>query len=581
MSLLTEASLIVTPNAYNVGKLYSVIPNTTLGDMDVVRATSATRVNEQGLIEIARTNLVLYSEEFDNIYWTKVTTNITANTAIAPDGTMTADTFTPTSAVTTSAIQRTFTGITGSHTISVYARVDSGTKSFRFFRFNVTDGAVSSPTFTATTTWQRFTWNTSPTVTSSWFIANASTDLVPFFVWGAQLEAGETATEYIPTVASIRTKFAGITQDGGVGSNIPRIDYPPLGGCPSILVEPARTNSLLYSEQFDNASWGKTNATVTANTITAPDGTSTADTINLSAGTAPRVTQNYLIANSTTYTLSCFFKNIALTAGQTFDLRYNNQVGSPNNFEMIATIDLAAGTATYSFAGTLVTGYSGTVTGVVEPYPNGWYRISVTLTTGTGATNNGQIQIIHASQARSFYAWGAQLEAGSTATSYIPTVAAPVPRDADVTYNISATTLIGQTEGTLFVDVIGTKDRVGSAKMILQISGTKSIHIAFYGIYLNIVSGLIDFFPVFTSDVNYKIAVCYSNTGNFRLYVNGVKTHEVNTYVGGTFSNLGIGCTSSSTGTNQVNSTIKSAVLWKTALTDDQCILLTGPSFSS
>ena len=126
----------------------------------------------------------------------------------------------------------------------------------------------------------------------------------------------------------------------------------------------------------------------------------------MSAAAAPRVTQICSIANSTTYTLSCFFKNIALTAGQTFDLRYNNQLTAPSNFEMIATIDLAAGTATYSSSGTPVTGYSGTVTGAVEPYANGWYHISVTITTGTLAAANGQVQIIHASQARSFYAWG-------------------------------------------------------------------------------------------------------------------------------------------------------------------------------
>ena len=72
MSLLTEASLIVTPNAYNVGKLYSVIPNTTLGDMDVSRGSSATRVNEQGLIEIARTNLLLQSQTFEDASWTKM-----------------------------------------------------------------------------------------------------------------------------------------------------------------------------------------------------------------------------------------------------------------------------------------------------------------------------------------------------------------------------------------------------------------------------------------------------------------------------------------------------------------------------
>tara|TARA_R110000782_G_scaffold268483_1_gene364992 strand:- start:128 stop:1291 length:1164 start_codon:yes stop_codon:yes gene_type:complete len=57
MSLLTEASLIVTPNAYKASKLYSVIPNTTLGDLNVVRNTTATRVNEFGLIEVVGLNV--------------------------------------------------------------------------------------------------------------------------------------------------------------------------------------------------------------------------------------------------------------------------------------------------------------------------------------------------------------------------------------------------------------------------------------------------------------------------------------------------------------------------------------------
>ena len=52
MSLLNSASLCVTPNAYKEGTLYSVIPNTSLGDMTVVRATTATRVNSAGLVEL-------------------------------------------------------------------------------------------------------------------------------------------------------------------------------------------------------------------------------------------------------------------------------------------------------------------------------------------------------------------------------------------------------------------------------------------------------------------------------------------------------------------------------------------------
>ena len=68
MSLFDSASLVVTPNGYKAGKLYSIKPSDGAGDLDVVRATSATRVNASGLIEIPRTNLLLRSEEFEDAY---------------------------------------------------------------------------------------------------------------------------------------------------------------------------------------------------------------------------------------------------------------------------------------------------------------------------------------------------------------------------------------------------------------------------------------------------------------------------------------------------------------------------------
>ena len=91
MGLLQKASLVMTPNAVKAGKLYSVIPNNGTGDLGVVRATSATRVNEQGLVEIPRTNLVLRSEDFDNASWIKADSTVTANATTSPSGTMTAD----------------------------------------------------------------------------------------------------------------------------------------------------------------------------------------------------------------------------------------------------------------------------------------------------------------------------------------------------------------------------------------------------------------------------------------------------------------------------------------------------------
>ena len=86
MSLLDKASLIVTPNAYEESKLYSVIPNTTLGDMDVVRATTATRVNSAGLIEVVPRNLLTYSNTFSNAAWIKNSCTISANSIVSPDG---------------------------------------------------------------------------------------------------------------------------------------------------------------------------------------------------------------------------------------------------------------------------------------------------------------------------------------------------------------------------------------------------------------------------------------------------------------------------------------------------------------
>jgi hypothetical protein len=384
-----------------------------------------------------------------------------------------------------------------------------------------------------------------------------------------------------------RVNSAGLIES--VANNVPRLDYPPLGGCPSILIEPLRTNLVLRSEEFDNASWGKlSSATVTADTITSPDGTSTADTINLSTTADTRVVQNCLIANSTTYTLSCFFKNIALTAGQTFVLRYNNQLGSPNNFQMIATIDLAAGAASYSLAGTSVTGYSGVISGAVETYANGWYRISVTLKTGTAAANSGQIQIIQptASQARSFYAWGAQMEVGSNATSYIPTTTATVTRNADVINKTGVSSLIGQTEGTIYAEILIkqiTNDYLICALSLTGLSVTNAVVLTvnaagrlvaqLYAAGVMVVNTINTPFVVGNS---YKVAFGYKS-GSSVVFVNGtqVGTTDTDVFVLTTLNAVSLSNTGYYvTGGQQA---VKSTVLFPTRLTNAQLATLTTP----
>jgi hypothetical protein len=171
------------------------------------------------LLEPQRTNLAAYSEQFDS--WAKSNVAISANTTVSPDGYQNADTFTPTVASAGSNIFLNCTTGAVVTTMSAYARVASGTKSFRFYRFNATDGVVSSPTFTATTTWQRFTWTTTPTVaTSSWNISNAAADLVPFIIWGAQVEVGAYATSYIPTLSTSVTRVADAASKTGISSLI-------------------------------------------------------------------------------------------------------------------------------------------------------------------------------------------------------------------------------------------------------------------------------------------------------------------------------------------------------------------------
>jgi len=155
IGLLDKTSLCITPNAYKESVLYSVVPNTTLGDMTVVRATTATRVNSAGLIEGVgvnvpridytngscpsllvepqRTNLLTYSEQFDNADWNKVRASVTANTTISPNGIQNADTFASSSGQTIfPALTRnpTFLGNT-LYSLSIFAKVLGNTNIFK------------------------------------------------------------------------------------------------------------------------------------------------------------------------------------------------------------------------------------------------------------------------------------------------------------------------------------------------------------------------------------------------------------------------------------------------------------------
>jgi hypothetical protein len=308
-----------------------------------------------------------------------------------------------------------------------------------------------------------------------------------------------------------------------VAINVPRLDYT-LGSCPSILVEPARTNLLLRSEEFDNASWTKQNASITANTTTSPDGTSTADKLIEDTSTGLHsVARIGAIASAGTYTLSVYAK-----AAERTNIAIGNS--SSNHF---AIFNLSLGTIVQGSQGTVTNGAISSVDA------NGYYRIScnITVTAATSITINlvstGTTTNYTGNGTSGLFIWGAQLELGSNATSYIPTTTATVTRNADVISKTGISSLINSEEGVLFFKISNLQQTVNTANWItLSDSTTNATN--YLGLrfdvdgtinYRIIVGGVIQA-NLTTAAVNQslsrKIAIKWK-VNNFSLYIDGLE----------------------------------------------------------
>jgi hypothetical protein len=220
-----------------------------------------------------------------------------------------------------------------------------------------------------------------------------------------------------------------------VASNVPRIDYTS-GGCPSILVEPQRTNVQIQSEDLSNAVYIKVGATVSTNVAVAPDGTTTADKLveDNSTGfhTAVILGQQGTLAD---YTVSIFVKPDGRTK---FSISEIFTVGGSINFDLTAKTFTTTAPAK---------------NGKIEQYANGWFKCSATWANLTGVNTQILLSILDNSGASTYTGngtsgvclWGVQIEQGSQSTSYIKTTSAAVTRNADV---ITLTPTTGLTEIT-------------------------------------------------------------------------------------------------------------------------------------
>ena len=266
--------------------------------------------------------------------------------------------------------------------------------------------------------------------------------------------------------------------------NEERLTYNPsdLTAPATQLFEAQRTNLATYSEQFDNAAWTKQRASISANATTAPDGTVSADKLveDSSSLAGKYVSQSISVSSGTQYTISLYAKQSERS------LLALSFAGGPN---AVATFNLSNGTVEDS-SDTDLDAFS------IQSVGDGWYRCTLTTTsTITGSINfRGEVATSAATGTfppaytgdgtSGIYIWGAQIEAGSYPTSYIPTTSSTVTRSADVyssattTRSADAASMTGtnfsewyrQDEGSLYVEAGYIKAVANKSQLITDIS---------------------------------------------------------------------------------------------------------------
>jgi len=252
------------------------------------------------------------------------------------------------------------------------------------------------------------------------------------------------------TRASTATRVNASGLVASVASGVPRLDYTN-STCPKLLLEPQRTNLVLYSEAL-NALWTLNGVTVTPDATSSPSGVVSADKLIATAGAGAKyVFQILAVTNAVAYTTSAYFK------ASEYTFAFMRLGGVDGNPYVIYNLSTQAIVAT-----------SGLTSSTITSVGNGWYRVTVRATQtsvvlapvimvipSTGYTLNGSnLPEFTGNGTSGGFVWGVQSELGAYPTSYIPTEGTAVTRVADSAVKASVTSLIGQTEGTIFLDTV-------------------------------------------------------------------------------------------------------------------------------
>ena len=359
-----------------------------------------------------------------------------------------------------------------------------------------------------------------------------------------------------------------------VTSNVPRLNYPLIdgvvSGCPSLLLEPERTNLVTYSEDFSNSYWVKTN-TNTSNSVISPDGGLNGTKYTLDATSSRSQISRSIFSIGTLYTTSVFVKYDSVK------YFYISNAGA-DAYRVVFDIE----------NGIIVSNGASITSSKIENYGNGWYRCSSVF---TAAYSTLYLQFSPNSNGATFtnttdfsYIYGVQLEAGSYPTSYIPTSGTTATRSAEICNNAGDVNTFNDSEGVLFAEISALASTVPTYTSIGLGSGSSNNRIGFGFV----TPSNIYVFKRTTSSWNTnklvninesnKVAISY-NTNDNHFWLNGFKIASDAT-IGDLVQPTGLGFRASYGG-EQFYGNTKQIQYFNTALNDSDLETLTSwDSFS-
>ena len=589
------------PAAMKEGKLYSQQPHSGAGDFTFSRANGVqTRINEHGLIEAvadntprlsydlvtkegARTNLIDESINFTT--WGDTGITVTADDTVAPDGSQTADKLVSTG--NNWRRNKVVTGISNGvdHTFSVFVKIDEDSpySNNHITQLEIYRGAsglvcqfdLINKTFPSNTGLSDPFIESYP---NGWFriggtyTADGSTNYTyvypsqqygvsgSMYFWGAQLESGSQATEFILT--------------DGETTTIPAVVVA--SECPTLLLEPTGTNIITQSRELTSGDLAKANLTVSDNkNIIDPTGKTYAKTLTATSTSQPRLEWRgtSVPSSNTNYAMSFF-------------VRYNTAryvaIGHFSQTGEYAIFDLVDGKVEVD---------TGTQTAKIEAHPNGWYRVSKSfevLSTAslnywkfTLCTRTAPFVGVSGEKADVF---GLQFEASSRPTSYIPTEGSTEVRNVDTANVANFSGMPTDYPLTVFwegeVESIGSNQAIfgihksGSAVDYLKVSWTSA---GFIQVERRRTTQDVDSIThsIAVGD-NKKVAISFTSATAYKIYIDGnlLRNETSGTNLSWDFDSVVIGTTRVTSDTGFRNS-CKNLALFNEALSDSELITLT------